>query len=509
MELSASKNKKVRRLLKESAFLNFSTFIYIALKFISGFLVARFLGPTLYGLRTIFGLVTEYEYFTQLGTFDAMRREVPYNRGKGDIDHAKFIEMNVFGINMLYSFVLFFCMIGLAFYLYSIDTKQIYIDFVLFVGLYSICEKIYCYYLVQLTVDRKVNLLSTVKILQGFIYVIACVFFTYFWSLRGLLIGILVTDIFINLFIAIRANKVPRFRIHLKTILGLVKIGFPIMLIPLVFILLRSIDRIIIAKLLTQEMLGYFAVGTILSGLVFTPISDLVNVIFAPRIMEKLGKTGDIFQVKAYFVEPTVLIAYCTPFLIGTLFLGIHIPIRYFLPKYLPAIPVAQILILGAFFNAVMMIPSMVCIAANKQVQVVWLMVIAVVINAIFSWVFILSGLGIGGVAIGSAISYFALSLMIIQYTMNQFNFVLKEIVQFLILIYSPFCYTTVLVLLSTRFFNIGKTDFFSDVLQTVLTIVFFLLMFSLIFLFVRKQRVFQSLFHIIKNPRHQIETIQ
>jgi len=335
-------------------------------------------------------------------------------------------------------------------------------------------------------------------------YASSCVFFTYFWGLRGLLIGLLLSDFLVSLFIILITREIPSLRINLPILRNLFNIGFPIMLIALVFILLRSIDRIIIANLLPHKMLGYFGVGTILSGVVFASISDLAAIVFAPRVMEKLGRTGDIQQLKNYFIEPTLIIAYCSPFIISILFLGIPIPIHYFLPDYLPTIPVAQILILGAFFNAIMMIPAMVCIAINKQVHVVGLMMVAVVVNGILSYLFIYLGMGIDGVAIGTSISYFALSFLVIQFAMKQFKMKMKEFLGFIILVYAPFIYTAILFFTLKRYCVTGANDLSADVLQTLTIIIIFSFIYSLIFILVRKQSAFQSLFHILKNLKEK-----
>jgi len=505
MEKTISQRKRAKKVLQESALLNISNFIFIAFKFLSGFMVARFLGPSLYGLRNIFGLVIEYEYFTHLGTYDAMRREAPFHRGKGDRNKAVLIENSAFGINFVYSLIVFVSMLGLASYLHKLNCEQIYIDFTIFFGLYSVSEKLHSFYLIKLTIDKRIKVLSETKMLHGLIYSTTCILFTYYWGLRGLLIGLLLTDMIVNLFIIVKVREIPRFNISFSILSNLLKIGFPIMLITLVMIMLRSIDRIIIANLLTQEMLGYFAVGTILSGLVLASVSDLIRVIFVPRIMEKLGRTGDILQVKFFFVEPTIVIAYCAPFIISILFLGIRIPIQYFLPEYLPAIGVAKILIVGSFFSVISMTPVMVCVAINKQVQMIFLTLIAVLANGIFSFLFIYWQWSIKGVAIGTTLSYFLLSLLVLYYTMKQFDSGYREMMHFLRLVYSPFLYTVILLLALNRFYSISANGIWADILHSFIAILIFSLMYSPIVIFVRKQSVFQSLIHIFKKPQGNI----
>jgi len=483
-----------RKVLNQSALLYVSEYISIFFKFGSGFLIAKFLGPALYGLRTLFGLVLEYQYFSHLGTLSAMQREVPYFRGRKDEKGAEHIINNVFGVNFLYSLVACAILIFVALCLKQNNYERIYVDFVIFLSLYIVVNKIGDFYRTKLIVDKRAFLIGKVTVLYGCVNALACVTLVYYFGLRGLFLGLLIGSVVKVAFMVINVGQIPAIQLSGKVIWGLLKVGFPIMLTGLMFILFRSIDRVMIAAMLSKEMLGYFAIGTIVSGLIYSSISEIIRVIFFPRLMEKLGKTGDIRQIKEYLVEPTVLVAYFIPFLVGALFLGIHLPLKYFVPEYLPSINVTQILILGSFFFSVLSMPLLICIASNRQVKIVFLTFSAIVLNAVLSYSFIHWGWGIEGVAIGTAISYFALGSIIIWYALKQFKVEMEEYVRFFSLIYAPFLYAFCLFLLLDNLFSFDINGFWSDVFYTSIKIGFFFLMFSLIFIFVRKHDAFQKL---------------
>ncbi|MBW1895047.1 MAG: polysaccharide biosynthesis C-terminal domain-containing protein, partial [Deltaproteobacteria bacterium] len=305
-----------------------------------------------------------------------------------------------------------------------------------------------------------------------------------------------------------KVREIPNIQISPHVILGLLKIGFPIMLIGLMFILLRSVDRIIIAVLLSKQMLGYFAIGTIVSGLIYLSIADIVKVIFGPRIMENLGNTGDINLIKKYFIEPTIIIAYFTPFLVGTLYLGIHIPIKYFLAKYFVAIGVIQILVLGSFFLAIVMLPLLVCVSLNKQVNIIFLMLIAIISDAILSYTFIVYGWGLEGVAIGTGISYFILSFISLLYALKQFNVKLDEYIKLFALIYAPFLYAFCLLFILDNFIIFNTNGFWNDIFLTTLQIFIFFLMFSIVFIFFRKHMAFKKLIDSLPIPNRKTQTV-
>jgi O-antigen/teichoic acid export membrane protein len=260
------------------------------------------------------------------------------------------------------------------------------------------------------------------------------------------------------------------------------------------FTLLRSVDRLVIATFLQKDQLGLFAVGTIVSGLVYLTIGHVVGTVFAPRIMEKLGETGDKHDIFNYLFEPTIIIAYLTPFLVGTLFIAIHIPIKYFIPAYLPAIGVIQILCLAAFFISIVMLSMVVIIALNKQVILAFIMIATILLNAILSYIFVALDMGIKGVAIGTFISYCCLSLTVLWYAMRSFDLKASMYARNFFIIYAPFMYLVCLVILSDFFSMLNISGLKGDVINTLINLTLFYLLFGIVFFFIRSHPAFCKL---------------
>ena len=227
---------------------------------------------------------------------------------------------------------------------------------------------------------------------------------------------------------------------------------------------------------------------------------------FGPLIMERLGNTGDSKLIKNFFIEPTIVISYCTPLLVGTVFLGIGVLIRYFLPEYIPAIDVAQILILGAYFLSIVMVPSLVCVSLNKQVHMVFLMGLVIVFNAILSYSLVAMGWGIQGVAMGTCVSYFSLSLLSLWYAMRQFGAKLEEYLKFFALIYAPFVYALCLVILLEKFVILDLNGFWIDVFMTSVRICLFILVFGVVFIFLKDNTAFKKVIDCLPFSRRRYE---
>lgn len=491
VEEPVAEEPQKENLLNQSAFLYVASYVAVFFRFIGGFITAGLLGPTMYGLRSVFGLVMEYEQFSEAGTMDGMIREVPYHRGRKEPATADQIVNNVFSINILYAAIVGIVLLLTAVYLGQANYERIYIDFVLFLAIHIFLDKLLIFYYTWLIVNKDSILLSKAKVLYQFAGAIFSVSFIYLYGLRGLFLGLFLADVITMLFLLHAVRQIPKIQLSKAVLAKVIKVGLPIMLIGLALLLLTSVDRIVIVAMLSEEMLGYFSIATILCGLVYLTLGDVIDVIFFPRLMEKLGVSSDVAQLKKYLVEPTIITAYFVPLLIGILFLSIHLPLTYLLPEYIPAINVSKTLILGSFFFCVLNMSLLVCIALNKQVKVLFLSLAIVAVNGAFSYFFIRLGWGIDGVAIGTIAAYFIFSAVIIAYALKQFNSPLSENIGFFVKIYVPIIYAAVLLYILDGLVIFAVNGIVDEVLLTAVKVLIFLLSYSLILIPMRKQTAF------------------
>lgn len=501
MEKQSQINGEGKTALNHAAFYSFSLYSRMFFSLLGGILIAKLLGPALYGIRNAFGLAMEYDAYSNMGSFAAMSREVPYYRGGKDIDKAELIVSTTFGVNFLFSLFIGITLICVSLYLRTTSFQPIYIDFVFFLGLLTISNKVMNFYADKLLIDKKFILTSRVQMLYGIVNCIACVTLAYYIGLRGVFIGLVISDVVCIGYILINERRIPAIRISIPVIIELVKIGFPIMIVGLLLMILKSTDRIIIIAMLSKEDLGYFGIAVFTTFIIATIPSAIIDIVF-PGLMEKLGRTKDIYQIKHYFIELTVLIAYFMPFLLAVLYFSIHIPVQYYLTDYLPAINVVKIITAGLFFNALYMIPIGVCYAIDKQVKIIYIALPAVVLNFILNYLFIRLGWGINGVALGTSISYFIFCSAIVWYTLKQFKDNIGNIYKYFLMIYSPFIYSLLLIIGLENLLLFNSMDIWNDMAITSIKILLFFLLYSLIFILVRKHSAFIRLIdHLPFNP--------
>ena len=92
-----------KELLGKSMFYSFSLYVRIFVKVLSGVIVAKLLGPSLFGLKNAYDLARDYESNSDLGVFDALNRLAPYYRGEKKYEKARAAIASVWGVNLYYA----------------------------------------------------------------------------------------------------------------------------------------------------------------------------------------------------------------------------------------------------------------------------------------------------------------------------------------------------------------------------------------------------------------------
>ena len=491
-----------KEILKKSLVYSLSNYIRMFVKLLGGFFIAKFLGPTLYGLRNAFDLSVNYETFSDLGTFSALNRQAPYYRGADDSTKFNTALSTVFSINIIYASIAAALLLIISWYLKRNGFDQKYVDFIFFLGLMVFTGKFIAYFQTKLKIDKNFYLLSKAEVLYGVSASGLGIVLAYLLGFRGVLISLLSAHLISITYIIFKKEKLPPIRISFPMYWHLLKIGFPMMVLFSFFVLLNSADRILILAMISEEALGYFGVAMIAAA-VITTIPNAVHIVTLAPVMEKLGRTGDRHSIKHFFTEPMVLMAYTLPLLLACLHFAIHLPITYFMTKYVQSIEIIKILLLGYYFYAVASPALSVSLAMNKQVKLMFVVAPLVSINFLLNYLFIKSGWGLKGVAIGTSITYFCYFCAIILFTLSHLDETLKAYPRTIVIIIIPIFYTVLLFWIIDTHLQINHNTIWSDIFATSVKIGLFILLYSVVFLKIKNHPAFQKLFHNLFNFKY------
>jgi O-antigen/teichoic acid export membrane protein len=217
------------------------------------------------------------------------------------------------------------------------------------------------------------------------------------------------------------------------------------MILFLLIMLLTNLDRTLILAMISEKALGYFGIATVAAAVVLTIPAAVHSVTLAP-VMEKLGRTGNFLTIKNYLSEPMFVMAYILPVFIACIFFAIHLPVRYFLDQYLPSIQVVKILLAGAYFESVAFPVLSVCLALNRQIQLIFMVIPMVGLNFVLNYAVIKAGWGINGVAAATGTTFFITFCVLLFYASVQFGERPGIYLKNLAAILAPFVFSCVLI---------------------------------------------------------------
>lgn len=448
-----------------------------------GLIVAKFLGPHFFGIWNGLQLILNYSPYANLGLTNAMDREYPYYIGRKEEDRAEKLKDTAFSSGLMMS-LLFSVIITIVAFFLKEKIPRIAAVGLLVMAVASLLQMFVGYYRELFRLNKKIKSVNTVLILFASLDFIVSVLLVARLKLYALYISILFAYMAVIVYILSSAGHHFRLRMELQALQHLLKIGLPLVLVDLTSIALLTVDKLMILKFLNVTELGYYGIGNlVINFILYIPIA--IQFVTYPYLLEQYGRAQEVTHLGQYLIPPTVFLSFFLPFLIGIILIFIHLPIKYFLSNFLPGLTAIKIIIGGAFFYSLIHLPSNFLIALRKQNKVIQIQVLCIILNVILNYIFISTGMGIKGVALGTVISYFLVGTILLGYAIKHLLKNMISVFKFFTRIYLPFAYTIGIFILLNIFVVKEITTLRDDIQLTALRLLVFII-FTLPLLFMR-----------------------
>lgn len=370
--------------------------------FSNSYVGALLLGPATWGLWQAARLVLQYGANLHLGVQNGMHREIPILRGKGEIHRQSHIANATFTFTILVA-----ALTGVAIGVGSIAIPMAH-EFRLYlqcIALLTFLQYVYTFFGYLLRAHNDFSAASRVALVIA-VGSVATIALIPVFGLRGFLMGQVVRLLAATLYAWKKSDHSIHWEWDAQVIKVLLRIGFPIMLMTLAYLLFSSVDRMLIIRFLNPEQLAFYSLG----NLVFAPLLVVFtagNSVMYPRFAEHFGQTGDPRQLLRYVTVPMEILSMGLSVAVGVIYVAIPFAVTAFLPEYVRGITSARILLCGLFFWAVAGMANNLLLTINKQTVRLWILLVSVVLNLVWSYAALKLGFGIVGVAGGTSLSYF------------------------------------------------------------------------------------------------------
>lgn len=377
---------------------------------VSAILKPRFLSPDLYGLWNLLSLISEYSLYADLGAMDAMRYLVPYEEGKKNREKVRDIMCTVFWGTAAIRLLIVACLV----------TAALLVDLHLIVrlGLLTIAADVLLkwyakYYSYILMAYHRFQLLANSSYIRSTFVVTVGLALIYVYTIFGVYLAAVISGILVGWYMRKKFPLSTPFRFKARTYLDLVRRGWAIMGFNFLLLLMRSVDRVVVARYLGVRELGYYGiVGMILVFLLEVPAAS--RSVIEPLLMEEMSTTGRGAIVEKYFIAPLLNTAYYMPFLVIPAFFFLPVVIPVVLPRYVPSILPTQIAVIGAYIFSMVYVSRGVIVAFNWMTEALSYMLGAAALHVALSIFLIHAGYGLPGVAVSMVFSFTALLVLLL-----------------------------------------------------------------------------------------------
>jgi O-antigen/teichoic acid export membrane protein len=203
-----------------------------------------------------------------------------------------------------------------------------------------------------------------------------------------------------------------------------------------------------------------------------------------------------------YAVLPMEFLLYTMPVFVAALVVSLPLFIKYLLPSYLPGLEAIQIVVSGGLFASLKGFSSNFLVAAEKQMQLLFLSVLAVLANLVLIFTFLFGGLRLEGASAAFALTQLLSLTLRNGYMMSFFETGKKRIAFGLFKMYLPTLWMSAVVLLGIRVSVVRGGTLFCDTVNTAGQLILVLSL-SLPLLYLGNKRFSYALLMERILPRH------
>lgn len=388
---------------------------------VGGLIVARVLGPTDYGLWNALQLLAVYGTYATLGLLSALNRDVPIYRGRGD--EAKVARMRdaSLGATVGVAVLLSGGIVGYALWQRARLDPNLLLGIVFMAGIVGL-QQLSGFFDVLFRSANDFATVGRLRLYRTLAEMALAVVLVSALSFAGRLVAAAATWIFLIVY-AIRRNPFPICpRWDPAEVGRLIRLGFPLMAVDILYGVLTSVDRLMIVRYLDRTALGYYSVGLMAMSFLFV-VPRVVWEILYPRFGERFGEAGEPAGLERLVVAPLFGVAAVMSILLGAVVILLPVGLAVALPGYLSGLDAARVLLCGSFFLALVAGPgNFIHTITARQTSLLLFYGGGLSLAAALNWLALSLGYGILGVAFGTALAYGLVATALLLYVLAHFS---------------------------------------------------------------------------------------
>lgn len=361
---------------------------------------AGLVGPVEWGTWYMLNLILRYGSLAHLGVMNGLNRQFALELGRGDAEEAHLLRRTTLGAVLVSSVVV---LLIAAVILMSVGASAYLVPMALTLVL-LVAHQVNAFVITTFKAGIQFSHVSRFQAVHSVLNPLVTIPMTLWLGLNGYIIGQTLCYGAVALIAYLADRSIFVVRLDLARATKLVRIGFPIMLVGVLYSLFTTVDRWVVVHLMSTEALGHYSIAIMALGAAIL-LPQVVAQQYYPRMAKLWGANQDLQELKEiarkqgwYALVPTALVVAAAAALGPPL-------IRQFLPAYAPGIPAFYITMLAPVVNTFGQGYANVLNVTDRQHIYLGVIVMAVVVNALSSLA-LGATLGLAGVAWGTVLGF-------------------------------------------------------------------------------------------------------
>ena len=391
-----------RQILKDTTHYLLSTMLAQTVGLLQSILLPVLFGPAQLGVWNLMNVIIGYSANAHLGILHGLNKKIPALRSIGRAREIDDLKDSVFWFNLLLGVIA-----GCVMMFSSFWASPVYASFLRIISLIIVLQMVFVFLFSMIRAESRFALVSRGIAVLSLSSTLFVILLAYLFRDRvlGALVGLTFAYMIVVIYWLTKSGYHFAFSIKWHHIAEAFVTGLPLIIIGLIDMILLSFDRWVIAWQLPAAALGFYALGIMASNLLGIVPTAAANVLY-PRMLERFAAAEDRREVSGLLLNPIRAMAVVMIFLICAAAIILPVIIRLLLPKYLPSIPLIEILVPGAFFLAMAPIAGSFVITVNRQRALIFIQLIAMIIGFAIDILLLKAGYGILGIAYGTIVCY-------------------------------------------------------------------------------------------------------
>lgn len=486
-------SEKKKKIVKDVMAYGASGYISQGIGIFISFLIRRFLGPVNMGIWSLVNMIVDYALVAHLGTGDALYFKIPFHIGKNDKKEAETVQNVVFTFFLLISIPIIIMVLIAGVIYRDRMPKELFVGLMVFPIIY-IGQRFYTYFIMLLRAHKQFALLGKSFLFDSIVDLLLIILLVWKLKLYGMYLASILLPLCNIAYVQAQARFNLKFHLLWGKLKDYIRFGLPLFLISYLYVLLYSVDRIMIAKMIGMAPLGYYSIAVMSKNYSLTMTKSFGSVI-SPYFIEDFGRVDDITKIKHYVTTYAEITSCVASIFLGFIYIGFPVAVYYFLPKFLPGINAMKGMLLCTFFMLVAGQLHNLLVLKKKQSLLIATVISAISLNIIGNYLLIKAGFGITGVSLSSAFSTFFV-FIIFSFLGMRYLHNLAGMPLFIARVFIPLVFTVLILFFLERFMI-----FPNIILECILRLLIFSLYSLAIVYYINRQTgLVGVLFSIVKD---------